>query len=266
LRRLISGFWLCCLGILLAACTAAEAKTYQLHLLSHLPNYTALNAATDINSSGVVIGYNASPSGSGPCVIWDAQGVHYARATAYAWLRPQINASGQMVSEGLFWPNGAFGLVTDLPSVYGSYSNQLRGINDLGEIAGQSVVNAQYDKHACLWDATGAHDLGALPGTTGGYANALNNQRLVVGSSTIQNAENRAFSWQNGHMTELPTAAGYDGSNAYSVNNSGFIVGASHRYEGTGGNKQEYEVGCVWKDGVLTQLEYAGFSTRGRMT
>jgi probable HAF family extracellular repeat protein len=97
-----------------------------------------------------------------------------------------------------------------------SFSRAL-GINDSGQVVGDSYT-AFSAPHAFLWDAVnGIQDLGTLPG--GGFSRALgiNDNGQVVGSATTADGSYDAFVWQNGTMSDLndlipPAPAGRLGS------------------------------------------------------
>ena len=76
------------------------------------------------------------------------------------------------------------------------------GINDLGEVTGQSRT-LDGDSHAFLYDATGMHDLGSLGGEALGVA--INNHGTVVGYSylDISSTVRHAFVYTEGSLFDL---------------------------------------------------------------
>lgn len=90
--------------------------------------------------------------------------------------------------------------------------------------------------NAVLWRGAGnghvrAIDLGTLGDDPDSSAAGVNNRGQVTGVSissgaTFTGETGRAFTWQQGHMTELPRLGG-DFSRTGAINNRGDIVGAS---------------------------------------
>ena len=132
-------------------------------------------------------------------------------------------------------------LIQDLGSLgsyYFSTSSLAYGINDQGQVVGESITNSG-DYHAFLWDSVqGMQDLGILKGYNGqtnryteSYAYGINNNGQVVGESTINNGYH-AFLWDSVHgMQDLGTLGSYSYAGSYSVafgiNDQGQVVGES---------------------------------------
>jgi probable HAF family extracellular repeat protein len=70
-------------------------------------------------------------------------------------------------------------------------------------------------------------DLGALPGGTTAFGNAVNEQGDVVGRSTVLLGGFHAFLWSAGAMTDLGLLPGLPASEAFGVNGSRQVVGAA---------------------------------------
>src|SRR5207249_2851170 len=90
-----------------------------------------------------------------------------------------INAAGQIVGYSRLLMPAAGLLIT--PSIPRSY----RSWNPSGKF------------HAFLYDDTGLHDLGTLPGTDESYANGINSLGQVVGQSGGRPFLYRAGVWQD---------------------------------------------------------------------
>ena len=101
----------------------------------------------------------------------------------------------------VLWQNGKVINLGGLGGVSGNSS----GINDLGEVVGESDLTGDQTNHAFLWKNGVMHDLGTLPGDYSSYANAINNLGQVVGQSCDVNFNCRGFLWQNGKMVDLST-------------------------------------------------------------
>lgn len=93
--------------------------------------------------------------------------------------------------------------------------------------------SAQIVSGRWLWHGGTLVDLGSLGGTSNPptYAEDINNSGQVVGRSLIPGNQMRAFVWQNGTMTALPTLGGEVGF-ATAINNRGEIAGYSDRTPG----------------------------------
>jgi probable HAF family extracellular repeat protein len=141
---------------------------------------------------------------------------------AQAW---DINGSGQVVGRSY---NTANPVYTEFISSNGSpsslnitvSSNSIPGLNDLGQVVGDS-----YNNHAFLWTNGSFQDLGTLTGGATSSANGVNNAGQVVGiSDTATSGVRHAFIWDatNG-MQDLGSLGGL--SSARRINNSGQVVG-----------------------------------------
>ena len=131
---------------------------------------------------------------------------------------------------------------TDLGTLGGTYSRAL-GINNCGQIVGESSVTGASPTHPFIWrDSNGnlisdpgeMKDLGTLGGTRG-VAVDINASGLVVGTSTI-GSEERAFRWFDldgdgtpdpGEMNDLGVLPNHSTHNALGVNDIGQIVGSA---------------------------------------
>jgi probable HAF family extracellular repeat protein len=95
--------------------------------------------------------------------------------------------------------------VTDLGSLGGVVSNAANGINNRGQVVGQSNLPGDAVTHAFFWQKGVMTDLGTLPGDSSSIAFDINDKGQVVGISCDVNFNCRAFLWQNGMMTGLNT-------------------------------------------------------------
>jgi len=117
--------------------------------------------------------------------------------------------------------------VTELPTLGGT-SSFARGISSNGLVTGNAQTAAGMPAprlNAYLFDGTSSENLGVLPGSNNfsrGYA--VNSSGVVVGES--DNNAPRAFRWENGVMTALPTLGGTTAV-AHGINDEGTIVGIS---------------------------------------
>ncbi|NRR30970.1 PEP-CTERM sorting domain-containing protein [Oxalobacteraceae bacterium] len=123
------------------------------------------------------------------------------------------------------------------------------GINNAGQVVGTSRANGS-DIHATLWNGGTRVDLSASdPQYRQSYAEALNNNGLVVGANN-----SHAAVWNNGAMTLLNS--GYSWAKA--VNDNGVVVG--NATYGAAWNAPSYAT--QWQNGVQTSLGSLAGSTR----
>lgn len=188
-----------------------------------------------------------------------------------------INNNSQVVGK-IFLPGGkqrAFrysnGAMTDLGALADNVPNTLfppygsfaLGINDLGDIVGQSatgdtlnsdpfgIISSQ--NHATLFSNGNIIDIGKLvdPDRTS-FAYSINNKGQVVGWVGSQGGKPaRGFLYSNGIVTEVPTLGGTSG-NALAINDKGQITGSA----GTGSGGHAF----IDTNGVMTDLGTLGGS------
>jgi probable HAF family extracellular repeat protein len=111
--------------------------------------------------------------------------------------------------------------VTDLGTLPGASDSTAMGVNDRGDVVGQSGA------HAVLWQNGRIVDLGTLGGS---YSAAVdvNARGDVVGYSQVADgAGDHAFIWRRGRLIDLSPLAGFSSSYATAVNDRGDVVGFS---------------------------------------
>lgn len=176
------------------------------------------------------------------------------------------------------WRKGVF---ADLGTLAGGFGSEGNGINDNGQIAGQSL-NGQIDPLletpegiAVLWQSDGQIvDLGTLGGNES-LAATVNNRGQVVGGAAnsipdtfpgplgFWGTQTRAFLWEKGVMRDLGDLGGPD-SFAIFVNERGNIAGVS--YTSTIPDPSETDCGqnvppqdpFLWESGKMVDIGTLG--------
>lgn len=138
--------------------------------------------------------------------------------------------------------------VVDLGTLGGSYSVAY-GINDSGQVVGESETAAG-QLHAFVWDeGVGMVDLGTLGGSASS-AYAINNAGRVVGSARTANGELHAFLWRDGEMIDLGLLPGGSCTEATAINDAGQIVGMAR----TSASIYSWQRAFLWENGVIMNL------------
>ncbi len=144
-------------------------------------------------------------------------------------------------------------------------------INNAGDIVGRYTAR---NGETVAWLARHGeiHDLGALgQANRNSSAAGINNRGQVVGTSSIDtltpigNTQTRAFLYQQGAMTALPTPAGYS-SVAARINERGQVIG---RLEPNDASWETWRAALWDKDGLKVLLDQAsdarGINNRGQV-
>lgn len=198
--------------------------------------------ARSINELGQVAGFSFTYSPGGYCRAFLVTPEYDSDGNPVVWFR----------DDDL---DGINDLMMDIGTLVGDSSSRAYGVNDSGQVVGGSYgdVDGTDRQHAFLWDSiSGMIDLGSLEASNGNsMAWGISNSGYVVGyvSNYPGSDERRAFivvpedtdgdgvpdTWfrdtdgdgYNDLMIDLGTLPGDSGSSAFTVNDSGQVVGSS---------------------------------------
>jgi probable HAF family extracellular repeat protein len=135
------------------------------------------------------------------------------------------NNSFVPTADPFFWENGT---MTDIGTLGGT-CGIANGLNNPGQVIGQSYLAGDNFAHPFLWDKVqGLRDLGTLGGNFGN-AIWLNDTGDVAGYANLLNGLTHAVLWSHGQVpgTDLGVIPGDGCSFARSINSQGQVVGGS---------------------------------------
>ena len=237
----------------LALAPPSQAQTRYTTVDLGSPPNSALSRALQVNDRG------------------EAAGISGSFLTATAWTRDGIfeigglvppntdsvatgiNKRGEVVGHSAFssgWPftrHGFLwrdGVLVDLGTLAGATSSLAEGINDHGDIAGTSF-SFPFQPHIVLWRDGAIHDLGVLRESDARVTD-INNRRQIIGYAIV-GSTSRAFTWQDGVFSYLPSLSDAVESFPWSINDRGEIAGSSIAADGS-------QHAVLWRDGSIVDL------------
>lgn len=157
--------------------------------------------ATGINDRKQVIGTSLDPSFSGKSFVWERgrftileglDGRTLGVETVGISDRGIVAGSDNLAQRAVMWQSGT---VMDIGGLPGSLGNQSGAINDVGQIAGQSILTEangpfQQQTVAFVWRDGVVTALPSLfSGLTGSHTLGINSRGVVVGESVAEFAE-----------------------------------------------------------------------------
>jgi probable HAF family extracellular repeat protein len=186
--------------------------------LGNLQSSGANSSASSINNRGQAVGGGIEWSGG--------------KVTFVAFVPTNdINDAGQVVGQVVgksefFAAEWSGGKVIDLGALPGFTISDALGINDRGQVVGESFSINKPDI-ATEWSGGKVIDLGGLPGFADSFANSINDRGQVAGASLVGALE-IATEWSGGKVIDLGTLPGFADSVANSINDRGQVVGYSN--------------------------------------
>ena len=152
--------------------------------------------------------------GPDSCALWIN---HNGQVAGHSFVNSTPNsATGIPTVHPFLWTK--FGGMVDLGSLGGTVTHT-SGLNNRGQVAGDSNLVGDLTQNAFLWD--GEHMKNVTPGATYSFAEGLNDNGQVVGGAFYEtDPPGFAFLWSDGALINLVRCAG-----ARSINSDGQVVG-----------------------------------------
>lgn len=148
------------------------------------------------------------------------------------------------------------GVMRDIGSLAGG-NTSATGINDAGDIVGQSVLQEHFP-FAFLYKNGVMQNLSSLPGSDRSGAAAINNCGQIAGTSGVgpsqgpNGNQSHAVLWEHGVIKDLGTLGGLNSYGA-AINDRGQVTGYS-TLSGGDGQDADYR-GFLWSKGKMRELE-----------
>jgi len=195
--------------------------------------------ARGINDSGAVIGSAFTKEGESKAFLWKPKGSMQALALLSGFTRSgahDINTAGQIVGfcgpSAVIWE--ADGSVKELSMPKDHNRCVAYAVNSKGQVAGEAT-DAQNKTRAFFWDPQKgtAVQMESAPGYEESRAEDLNDKGHIVGWVRSSQNETRAAMWNTeGKLADLGQLSKDVDSQAFGINNAGFIVGVTKSRDG----------------------------------
>lgn len=250
---------------------APQPGSYTITDLGTLPGAgcTGSSAGYSINASGQVAGTALSPDCQARAVLFNAGAVTdlgvvpgASGGNAYG-----INGSGEVTGALAFLaPNEEYFFhaflysasgIQDIGTLSGNENNYNYfsiglGINDSGQVTGDSNTLGPGPVHAFLYSERSMKDLGTLPG--GGLQSegeAINSSSQVAGWASLEGEYlTHAVLFSDGSVQDLGTLPGGGNSIGYGINDSSEVTGISE----VNVNGTEYSHAFLYRAGTMIDL------------
>ena len=223
-----------CLALLFPALPAAADPTYVITDLTPALPSGGYSLGAAINNSGQVAGASGATIDSTATLWANGSSTNLGTLGGATSSASAINASGQVVGQSTSGAGGSLAFtssngspMTALPNITGATSSVALGVNNAGQIVGNTDINSF--TFATIWTNSTSSPVvftDANSQDVTGSANAINNNGVVVGTNT---SSSQAFvsSTSNTVAVPLPSLTGSNGSQALAVNDPGQIVGSA---------------------------------------
>ena len=131
--------------------------------------------------------------------------------------------TGVPTTDPFLWESG---VMRDLGTLGGTLSFT-NGLNDRGQVVGQSNLSGDLVFHPFLWDRGVITDLGTFGGDTG-FATVVNEKGDVIGRADVPGSKtHHGFLWRDGVLTDLGVLRSDACSTGWAINQTGQIVGSA---------------------------------------
>jgi probable HAF family extracellular repeat protein len=218
-------------GTYLSSSGITRAFLWQNGVMTDIGTFGGYSVAKGINNNGQIFGASQDITGQVHTFLVD-NGIMIDLGTQFG--AQSINNSGTIagymgigaVAHAAVWENGS---ITDLGVLPGCDISVANGINNANQVVGKSWLSTDSTRQfSFIWENGEMKPIGSLGGI---YTEAasINDDGLIVGTSTTEFGDFHAFLYQEGKMEDLGNLRGIvsDTSHARDINNLGQIVGIS---------------------------------------
>lgn len=202
-------------------------------------HYYSVYAFGNVNSFGQVSGYGKDITFTDTAFRWSkSTGIFeelYPLGGPFTFLYcygQDINDSGTVVGfvaasysydeHIVYWDSA--GVIHDLFTLSGGFGARGWGINDLGEITGESDT-ASGSRHAVYWDGMSLNDLGVPAGYSKSAGADINNAGTIAGHAEDAQGIRVAHKFSAGTWQSLGLLDGYSNSQSVRINSAGNVCG-----------------------------------------